>query len=132
MRGLPGCLLVKFTTRSAHCLPQVRDVHVVTFITICVVFFICGLTLRTTELKEAFTRRTALGTLFGFVSIIGITPILGWAARSLPLVPAGFATGLAIFCIMPTTLGVGVSLVNSAKVSFHRLCRSVVWVPDGC
>lgn len=97
-------------------MPQVHGVHVVVFINICIVFFISGLTLRTDELKDAFTRRTAAGTVFGFVSIVGLTPLLAWAVRDLPLQPPGFSSGLVIFCIVPTTLGVGVSLVTSAKV----------------
>jgi hypothetical protein len=36
-------------------------VHVVTFINICMVFFISGLTLRTDELKQAFRRTAATG-----------------------------------------------------------------------
>ena len=52
-----------------------------TFINICTVFFISGLTLNTDDLKAAFTRRTVAGTLFVLISIIGITPNLGWAMR---------------------------------------------------
>lgn len=48
--------------------------------------------------------------------IAGVTPLLGWATIKLPFTPVAFATGLTIFCLMPTTLGVGVSLVTSAKV----------------
>ncbi|GBF93964.1 sodium Bile acid symporter family [Raphidocelis subcapitata] len=95
--------------------PKVQGVHVVTFINICLVFFVSGLTLRTDELKTAFTRRNALGTVFGFVSIVGITPLLAFAVRGLPFEPAEYTTGLALFCIVPTTLGVGISLVTSAK-----------------
>lgn len=87
-----------------------------TFICICLVFFVSGLTLRTDELKESLTRRTIQGTIFGFLSIVGLTPLLAYAVRDLPFSPKEFSTGLAIFCLMPTTLGVGVSLVTSAKV----------------
>lgn len=68
------------------------------------------------ELKDAFTRRTALGTVWGVVSIVGVTPLLAYAVRLLPLTPAEFTTGLVLFCVVPTTLGVGVSLTTSAKV----------------
>jgi high-affinity Fe2+/Pb2+ permease len=114
---------------------QVKDVHVVTFINICVVFFISGLTLNTDRLKDALTKRTITGTLFAFVSIIGLTPLLGFAMRHLPLHPRAFATGLTIFCVVPTTLGVGVSLVTSAKVRLARtrpfavICGDVeIWI----
>ncbi|KIZ06026.1 hypothetical protein MNEG_1933 [Monoraphidium neglectum] len=95
--------------------PQVVGVHIITFINICIVFFISGLTLRTDELKTALTRRNALGTTWGFISIVGVTPLLAFAVRDLPFTPPEYATGLALFCIVPTTLGVGVSLVTSAK-----------------
>ncbi|KAI8463222.1 MAG: SBF-like CPA transporter family-domain-containing protein [Monoraphidium minutum] len=95
--------------------PVVAGVHVVTFINICIVFFISGLTLRTDELRTALTRRNALGTTWGFLSIVGVTPLLAFGARGLPFSPPEYATGLALFCIVPTTLGVGVSLVTSAK-----------------
>jgi len=51
------------------------------------------------------------------LSIIGITPLLGFAVRLLPLQPAEYVAGLTIFTVVPTTLGVGVSLAQSAKVS---------------
>ncbi len=50
--------------------------HVVTFINICTVFLISGLTLRTDELKQALTRRTLLGTVSGFISILGRCSLL--------------------------------------------------------
>jgi predicted Na+-dependent transporter len=77
--------------------------------------FVSGLTLRTDQL-ESLTRRTIQGTIFGFLSIVGLTPLLAYAVRDLPFSPQEFSTGLAIFCLMPTTLGVGVSLVTSPKV----------------
>jgi hypothetical protein len=43
--------------------PAVMGVHIVTFVNICTVFFISGLTLRTDELKAAFSRTAATGTL---------------------------------------------------------------------
>lgn len=59
----------------------------------------------------------------------GITPVLGWATIRLPFTPLAFGTGLTIFCIMPTTLGVGVSLVTSAKVALTAL-HGIMLTPD--
>jgi sodium/bile acid cotransporter 7 len=42
-----------------------------------------------------------------------VTPCLGFALREIPLNPPEFAAGLALFAAVPTTLGVGVSLVRS-------------------
>jgi sodium/bile acid cotransporter 7 len=46
-------------------------------------------------------------------SILFVTPCLGFALRVIPLNPPEFAAGLALFAAVPTTLGVGVSLVRS-------------------
>lgn len=78
--------------------------RVVAFINSFIVFLISGLALRTDELKDIFAHRGALGGLFGLVSIIGITPLMAWAVRGLPFEPKEFATGIAIFAIMPTTV----------------------------
>lgn len=67
-------------------------------------FFISGLTLRTDEMRSALTRRNALGTGWGLLSIMGVTPLLAFAVRGLPLQPPEYATGLTIFCIVPTTV----------------------------
>ncbi|WIA38881.1 hypothetical protein OEZ86_002156 [Tetradesmus obliquus] len=100
-------------------------VHIVTFVNICTVFFISGLTLRTQELWQAFSRTAATDertqhstagstgarcTVFGMLSIIGITPLLGFAVRLLPLAPPEYVAGLTIFTLVPTTLGVAISL----------------------
>lgn len=42
-----------------------------------------------------------------------MTPCLGFALREIPLNPPEFSAGLALFAAVPTTLGVGVSLVRS-------------------
>ena len=55
------------------------------------------------------------GTVFGLVSIVGLTPLLAWAVRDLPLHPAAFSSGLAILCVVPPS-GIAVSLVSSAAV----------------
>lgn len=68
------------------------------------------------------------GTIFGLVAIIGITPLLGFATRLLPLKPAEYVAGLTIFTVVPTTLGVGVSLVQSAKVNHYTNSRRLTAV----
>eukprot|EP00775_Hariotina_reticulata_P005196 gene5196-5434_t len=78
-------------------------------------FFLCGLQLRTDELKAAFTLKAVKGTVYGLVAILGITPLLGFATRQLPLHPQEYVAGLTIFTLAPTTLGVGMSLAQSAK-----------------
>eukprot|EP00899_Mesostigma_viride_P001880 jgi/Mesvir1/11693/Mv00085-RA.1 len=117
--------------------PEVKEVHIVTFVNICAVFFISGLQLRTDELKAALSRKTIAGTAFGLVSIVGITPLLGFVIRELPMKPGVFITGMTIFTLVPTTLGVGISLTQSAggnvglaivNTLFSNVC-GVVLVP---
>lgn len=72
------------------------------------------------------------GTVFGMLSIIGITPLLGFAVRLLPLRPAEYVVGLTIFTVVPTTLGVGVSLAQSAKVSGAGCRLRIGMSGEGC
>jgi hypothetical protein len=41
--------------------PKVKGVYVVTFVNICIIFFISGMALRTDEVKAALTRKTLPG-----------------------------------------------------------------------
>lgn len=45
--------------------PAVRGVHVIPFLAVAIVFFISGLTLKTDELRTAFTKRAAVGKFYG-------------------------------------------------------------------
>ena len=84
--------------------------------TACVVliFIVSGATLRTEEIAHAFSSgRRALA--YGAVSILGLTPLLGFLAVRLPYEPREFRNGLALFCCVPTTLTSGVTLVRNAK-----------------
>ena len=89
--------------------------HVVQFFNMCAVFFISGLTLRTAEVKSLLRGRTLLALVYGTASIMLLTPVAAFVVRALPLQPREYAAGLAIFATVPTTLGVGVSLVRSAR-----------------
>lgn len=45
------------------------------------------------ELKRALQLRNAPGIVFGFLSILIITPCLGFVFREIPLTPKAFAIG---------------------------------------
>ncbi|GLI61193.1 hypothetical protein VaNZ11_003427 [Volvox africanus] len=77
------------------------------------VFLITGLQLNTSEVKRALALRNLPVLVYGFAAILIITPCLGFALRAAPLNPWEFATGLAIFTVAPTTLGVGVALTEA-------------------
>ncbi|EIE20487.1 hypothetical protein COCSUDRAFT_43922 [Coccomyxa subellipsoidea C-169] len=92
---------------------QIKDVRVVQALNNFFVFLVSGLTLRTKEIKTAFKQWP--GLIYGLVAILAFTPCLGFAAKRLNLTPPEFNIGLAIFCVVPTTLGVGVALTAAAK-----------------
>ena len=73
-----------------------------------IVFFISGLTLNTKEALDAAKQFKSLA--LGMISILFVTPMLAFVVRYIPFRPAEFGIGLAIFCTVPTTLGVGVAL----------------------
>ncbi|KAK9811711.1 hypothetical protein WJX72_008825 [[Myrmecia] bisecta] len=77
------------------------------------VFLVSGLTLRTKEFTATLSHW--VGVLYGFAAILAITPCLGFGARAIPFQPPEFSIGLAIFCVVPTTLGVGVALTAASK-----------------
>jgi len=80
---------------------------------VCVIFVISGLTLSTSDIKEAMSAWPA--ALLGLLSILVITPLFGAVPLRIPFEPPEFQYGLAIFCMMPTTLSSGVALVTQAK-----------------
>lgn len=76
--------------------------------------FICsGLLLRTDEIYAALSAWKA--SLFGTVSILLITPLIGvFLALRVPVDPY-LQLGLALFCCMPTTLSSGIALTTQAR-----------------
>ena len=83
------------------------------YIAVSIIFFISGLLLRTDEILAAVSAWPA--TLWGCVSILVLTPVIGaLIAVRLPLEPA-FQIGLALFCCMPTTLSSGIALTGQAR-----------------
>jgi len=81
---------------------------------VCVIFIISGVTLSTSDIQEAMGAWQ--GALLGLCSILVITPFFGMIPMQIPFEPKEFQVGLAVFCMMPTTLSSGVALVTQAKV----------------
>jgi hypothetical protein len=80
-----------------------------TTINMCIIFFIFGITLETSELKEAVKAVRSLST--GLVSILLLTCLTGFIPLMIPFKPYEFSVGLAIMACVPTSLSSGVSLV---------------------
>lgn len=76
------------------------------------IFFISGLQLRTDELVQAI--KSVPGIVFGFLSILALSPLLAFWIVKWNLGPPEFARGLAIFLAMPTTISSGVILTGEA------------------
>ena len=92
--------------------PTAGDFPITQTICIVVIFFISGVTLKTADIKNALSAHVAL--VYGIVTILVITPMLGFAIVQIPFEPVQFRYGLALFSCVPTTLTSGVTLVTSA------------------
>lgn len=100
---LPGKTLAGYTFMGIYLTQAINNV---------IVFFISGITLNVNAMAEI--REHWRAVVFGILSILFLTPLLGFVFVSIPLQPKEFSLGLAIFCCVPTTLGVGVALTTSA------------------
>jgi sodium/bile acid cotransporter 7 len=92
--------------------PMSGDFPIAQTCCIVVIFFISGLTLKTADIKKALGQRAALA--YGIITILFVTPMLGFALVQIPFEPVEFRYGLALFACVPTTLTSGVTLVTSA------------------
>lgn len=79
-------------------------------------FLVSGLTLRMSHLRRLGSQWGAVA--YGIVAILFLTPLLALLAQALPLQPPPFRVGLALFSIVPTTLGVGVALTTVRTTHF--------------
>ncbi|PNW87393.1 hypothetical protein CHLRE_02g147450v5 [Chlamydomonas reinhardtii] len=99
---VPGRYLAEITVLG--------NVKIMQVVPMAVVFLITGLQLDTAAMKRALALRNAPSIVYGFLAILLITPCLGFLFLEIPLRPYEFSIGLTVFCVAPTTLGVGVAL----------------------
>lgn len=90
-------------------------IHVVESINIMLVFLASGLTLKAGDARAALTEWR--GTVWGLVSILGVTPLLGFALAKMPLTPPEYVTGLTVMAAVPTTLGINLALARTARAN---------------
>lgn len=86
------------------------DVHLIESLCIIIVFLVSGLTLKAGEARKALSEWP--GIVYGMVAILGVTPLLGFAIRAVPLVPPEYTTGLTMMAAVPTTLGINLALAR--------------------
>ena len=89
---------------------QVHGHRIVPTANLVTVFLVSGVMLKTKDV--AFALKAPSSFIFGMLSILALTPLLGLAMKEIPFSVPEFGTGLAIFCAVPTTLAAGVSLVK--------------------
>eukprot|EP00903_Cladosiphon_okamuranus_P008764 g8396.t1 len=94
--------------------PKVEGFRVVQTINVVIIFIISGLTLKTDDIKEALSKEGRWGYIYGVFSILLITGCVGFVAGEIPFDVSEFSYGLAVFCVVPTTLSSGVTLVMNA------------------
>jgi sodium/bile acid cotransporter 7 len=99
------------TLAGLHCL-QANGWKIVTTTNMAIIFFIFGLTTDTSELVMAVKAGKSL--VFGLLSILFISPLLGFICMLIPFKPYEFALGLAVMACVPTSLSSGVTLVIGA------------------
>lgn len=100
--------------------PKVEGFRVVQTINVVIIFIISGLTLKTDDIKEALSREGRWGYIYGVVAILGITGCVGFVAGEIPFDVKEFSYGLAVFCVVPTTLSSGVTLVMNVSSTHIR------------
>lgn len=94
--------------------PEVEGFRLVQTLNVVIIFIISGLTLKTDDIKTALSKEGIVGFGYGVVSTLLITACVGFAAAEIPFDKKEFAYGLAVFCVVPTTLSSGVTLVMNA------------------
>lgn len=104
--------------------PEVQEFRVLQTLNVIIIFIISGLTLRTDDIKTALSKEGIVGFGYGVFSTLVITACVGFAAAEIPFERKEFAYGLAVFCVVPTTLSSGVTLVMnvSCGVEFINCC----------
>lgn len=91
------------------------SVHVVESINIMLVFLASGLTLKAGDARAAVTEWR--GIVWGLLSILAISPLLGFGLAKLPLVPPEYTTGITVMAAVPTTLGINLALARPARAN---------------
>jgi sodium/bile acid cotransporter 7 len=97
--------------------PEYKGLSIISTFNIICVFFLSGVILNVGgTIGEVRTHWRAFA--LGLVSILFLTPLVGFIAVNLPLRPVEFAAGLGVFYCTPTTLGVGQALTLAAGGNF--------------
>eukprot|EP01025_Chloroclados_australasicus_P005345 TRINITY_DN1156_c0_g1_i3.p1 TRINITY_DN1156_c0_g1~~TRINITY_DN1156_c0_g1_i3.p1 ORF type:complete len:442 (-),score=35.60 TRINITY_DN1156_c0_g1_i3:531-1856(-) len=110
---------------------KVGGYSIVQTFNVCLIFFVSGFTLKTSEIKSAISSYPAF--LYAILAILILTPLAGFVPLSIAFKPQEFAIGLAVFCAVPTTLTSGATLVMNANGNYAlalmiTVCSNVLGV----
>ena len=92
---------------------KISDVGVIQAVNSFNVFFLSGISLNVFDARKALESWYVL--LYGVFLILILTPLFALAVVHIPIHPHEYALGLAIFCTVPTSLGVGVTLTSACE-----------------
>ena len=95
---------------------QVNNTRLVETINNAAFFLTSGLLLRISDFRQI--ARYWLAMVYGLIMILFVSPLMALLAQALPLQPEQFRFGLAIFFIVPTTLGVGIALTQVGSTEY--------------
>lgn len=94
---------------------MIDEFRVIQTINIIVIFIISGLTLKTDDVTDALSKEGKWGYMYGVIAILGITAAFGFVAAEIPFDVKEFSYGLSVFCVVPTTLSSGVTIVMNVS-----------------
>lgn len=91
---------------------RVHEFGVFQTLCVCVIFFISGLLFKTSDIQGI--GKILIGLIYGVISILVLSPSTGLAVMKVKGIPHHFRVGLSIFLSVPTTLTMGIALVDQA------------------
>lgn len=91
---------------------RVHEFGVFQTLCVCVIFFVSGLLFKTSDIHGI--SHILIGLIYGVVSILVLSPSTGFLVMKLKGIPHHFRVGLSIFLSVPTTLTMGIALVDQA------------------
>ena len=115
---------------TGRCRVQIKGYGVVQTVNVCTIFVVSGLTLKTDDAVQSL--KHPRGLAYGLVAILALTPMFGFVVQNIPFSEEAFATGLTVFCAVPTTLSSGVALVQAVRSCAPKRRQLVAAVDTTC
>lgn len=88
--------------------PEIGGFRLILTINVLVIYTLSGLTLETDDIASTSAR---LGYAYGVFANLILTSTVGFIVVNIPFAQAEFSYGLAVFCVVPTTLSSAITMV---------------------